>query len=138
MMASKLYPEVDAKTIQHRFNLIGGVPRYVLENTDFELDQSISSGVKRIEISQFYNYIETTYLEFDPNLPHRIIDYESAPDYTISKLKFASHYVAEKAYEAIARSHNHDLMGFLTFNSPDSTTSILRGDLFENYAHQIF
>ena len=132
--ATDLFPGTGKCSIQERYDLIGGVPRFVLESPQ-NLEGLIATGVGKLVIEKC-NQIADGSLQREDEVSHLVIHFGVEQDLETYSLQFASLYVAEKAYDRFNVHSRQNLVQFLADSENQSALASLRGQLFESHAHR--
>ena len=116
--------------VEERFSKIGGVARYVLEESE-ELDGTINQAIGVLSLNKLLS-IASGKVSEEEEISYRIVHFEvKPPHYTKHILVMASDYVLEEALQKFLRSNENDVKKFILWSD-----GYLRGIIFENYAHQ--
>eukprot|EP01125_Pyxidicula_operculata_P013651 TRINITY_DN4528_c0_g1_i1.p1 TRINITY_DN4528_c0_g1~~TRINITY_DN4528_c0_g1_i1.p1 ORF type:complete len:146 (+),score=25.49 TRINITY_DN4528_c0_g1_i1:115-552(+) len=95
MSIVKYIPNLDQETVKTRFAKYGGIPRYVLNETD-DWDVSINDAIASSNLDDLQSCAGGP--ENMPDASHMILQYDANPSsgYRSLTVRFASNYVAEK------------------------------------------
>ena len=125
----------DGDVIKKRFDVIGGLARYVLEK-DEDLEAIINIEIKKL-LSKNLMRLPTDERSGGKYISHRLVHFEVEPPcYTKYKLVMASEYVREKFLEALDNQQDQEFKYYFSlFQSiPMMASSI--GLAFQQYANQ--
>lgn len=131
--STDLFPGTVKSSIEERYDLIGGVPRFVLESPQ-NLERRIATGVGKLVIEKFNQIVDGS-LQREDEVCHFIIHFVVEQDLETFSLQFASLYVTEKAFDSF-NVHNHKSLLLFLAVEDQPTLSSLRGQLFELHAHR--
>ena len=115
--------EYSAKSYKARFDLIGGVPRFIFNKTTTEVTQLIWANINRCELKDCINTIENTAAQ--TRVAYSLIHLSSpGPHFAASAMtfSFATIAIAELMSKRIATDRIQDIVSFLKC----SATSICR------------
>jgi hypothetical protein len=124
----------DLRLVRERYNLIGGIPRFVLErNTD--LKRSIRRAIGTLSATRLFKFASDA--ESDENqIGHFIIHCMLESNYSDRFLRFSSKYVTSLALKELLESQDEELKEFLCKGYRDRGDT-LRANLFELCAHRL-
>jgi hypothetical protein len=133
-LVAPFYP-ITETDIKDRYNMIGGIPRYVIEKKD-DLDELIRHAVGRIEIKKFPLIVSGSVSKED-QVSHLIVQFVvDTASYLKFTLQMASSYATEKAMELFISNQEEEMKRFILNTTPLPALATLRGPFFEAYAHQ--
>ena len=115
------------ETVKKRFDMIGGVIRYVLEK-DTDLKRRIRHSFRRLISNQIVN---------EDKVIHSIIHYKVAANYLDFSLVFASTWMAEVTLKLLIFYQQEKLRRWFLSGESSPFLAPLLGKLFEEYAHQV-
>ena len=121
--------------VEKRFNMIGGVIRYVLEQ-DISLERHIRSSFSRLKRHDYSRLISNQMVN-DGKVTHSIIHYKVAANYLDFSLVFASTWIADVALKLLLFYQQEKLRRLLLSGGSSPFLAPLLGNLFEDYAHQV-
>ena len=125
--------EIEDNTIIERFEIVGGLFRYLKFEKESLLVQ-IDDGCIKIS-SDLSNIVNMNQLHSaSDKICHRVIHWRRIDDYKFS-LEFGSDYIEQKVIKLVSTSSDSSLIKLA--NSVDINGS-LRGDIFENRMHFSF
>ncbi|KAJ3047588.1 hypothetical protein HDU99_009448, partial [Rhizoclosmatium hyalinum] len=87
--AAALFPKLNPTDVEARYSVIGGIPRFVLEESDEDLKQIIGNSVSRLNIEKLH-LIAEGYLDEDDEICSPIIHYLVNERFQKSGTEFAS------------------------------------------------
>ena len=117
-------------------DLIGGLPRYVLEK-NVDLEASISEAIE-MQLLHILMAISSADGSRENEINHRLVHFEVKPPcYTKYKLVMASKYVRRKFLETLHDRPEKELKYYLLLLFEDLPFAIFAAErLFEHYAHR--
>lgn len=128
-LASKLNFE---QSIDDNYDYFGGIPRYV-----FSTPHGVQSQLERMDEvianSELVNTLTSkTEMQFSHLIFHRIT---TAPNYTKYELRVATDYVKKIFFDFTTETGMRNSVKFLSHSSGLPLLSTLRGDIYEDLAH---
>jgi hypothetical protein len=122
--------------VENRFNVIGGIPRYVLEKNE-DLEELIRTAIEEMSLHRFIP-IALGEGTLDDQIGHRIVHFyvEPSPCYTRRSMIIASEYVKNKVLEKYIGSREEELKLFLAICKKMTFMKSVYGNLFEAYTHE--
>lgn len=116
----------------HRYSMVGGIPRLIFNKEKFERNaHEVDVAVQRSKLQSLRNVSK---LDMGQE-SHRIFILDVKNDYSDSELKISTPHIRKRVYDTIMQKKREETRMFI-FGSKDKNTS-LRGDLFEEEAHQM-
>jgi hypothetical protein len=132
-----LMTEEEANKLYSRW---GGISRYVLELTERKhksQQQSLDKAIKTADLQRIIRYIGDEDAPDDAS--HKIVHMISSEEegYSQVYMQLASPYVTQAVVDLFVKQKRDDLIMFLSTSDVDSEkVAVLRGNLFEGFAHQ--
>ena len=126
---------VTEEEIENRFNKIGGVARYILEDRR-ALGPIISDAIGSLALNKLISIVlgETSK---ENEISHRIVHFKvEPPHYSKYTLGMATDYVFEEALRKFLTCHDDTVKEFIIMSENFSSLAYFRGLIFENYAHR--
>jgi hypothetical protein len=121
--------------VEDRFNLIGGIPRYVLEN-NVDLKELIEEAIDKMNLHRLV-LIGIGEEAPDDRTSHRIVHFDvESPCYTRRSMIIASEYVRNKILEKYIGSREEELKDFLATCKIMTSMASVCGNLLEAYANE--
>lgn len=127
------FPNLNQNTVESRVVKYGGIPRYVLTETDDwhpELEKAIS-GANLDDLQKSVGGPEVL-----PAVSHKLLHYDPI-GYVDCAVRFASPYIADRISNKLLVEQTHKAIEFLQRSAHIPTLASVRGSLFENYAHSV-
>ena len=126
---------MEEKEIEKRFNMIGGVARYVLEDKR-PLEPTIDDAIGSLALSKLTS-IALGETSKEHEISHRIIHFKvEPPHYSKCTLIMASDYVFKEALRRFLTCHDDTVKEFIIMSEKFISLAYFRGLIFENYAHR--
>jgi len=129
-----LYTEFTAPTFQHRFSILGGIPRLIFEN-DNDPKKIIDDAFSRTKLDTCLKAVGEIYAGNE--VSHNIFHLKPTDDFKDFQVCYASDYVAEMVALRFIREKQQDLVTFIQASDGSSNFGVLRGHLFEGYCHNV-
>ena len=121
--------------VEKRFNMIGGIPRYVLEK-DMDLEAMIDEKIGKL-LSNNILQLPTFERAQENEISHRLVHFKVEPPcYTKYELVMASQYVREKYSEVREDRQEQLVRSFVSLFEDVSLVAASIGNMFEGYAHR--
>jgi hypothetical protein len=132
-LAAKSYSKSTEK-VEERFNKIGGIPRYVLEN-DVEIEALIDEKMGRL-LSSKAN-LPSAEGSGTSDISHRLVHFKVDPsNYMKCRLIMASRYVLDKFSDALYDKEEEESWRFLRMVGDIPAAASIAGIMFEKHAHR--
>ena len=123
------------EVVKERFDMIGGLPRYVLEKK-VDLIEVIDEAVSKLPLNKLI-LIALGEVSREDQISHRIVHFKVEPPfYTKRTLTIASAYALSKASEKFLKQSEHDVKYFIYWSVGIPSLAFFRARVFEGYAHQ--
>jgi hypothetical protein len=132
-LASGLY-DMKKEKVEERYNLIGGIARFVLEKSKVNLKEEIGIALKKFEMKHF-KFLQG--VDDVSKMNQSILHFDVDEKFESESMRFCSDYAAQKAVEKFWEGKRYELFVFLKCSEADSSTAALRGQLFEQVAHKM-
>jgi hypothetical protein len=120
--------------VTERFNRWGGIPRWVLENTDDEDQMLITDALAECSIGELVSSINN--LSTARKASHRLLHMTVRPNYMKGPVRFASEWVEDQALSMYLQSQQQAVHDFMVASGGESTIAEFRGKLWERHAHR--
>jgi hypothetical protein len=120
--------------VRDRFSRWGGIPRWVLQNTDEEDQMLLTKALAECSISELVCSINN--LSSAPKASHRLLHMTVKQNYTEGPVRFASQWVEEQAITQYLQSKQHEVHDFMAASGGEPTVADFRGKLWERFAHR--
>jgi hypothetical protein len=125
---------IPLEEVENRFNLIGGIPRYVLEK-NVDLEEHIKKAIRKMSLHRLIP-IALGEGALDDQIGHQIVHFKVEPPcYTQFSMIMASEYVKNKVLEKYIGSRKEELKHFFAMCKRMTFMTSVCGNLFEAYAH---
>jgi hypothetical protein len=133
-LAAKSYLK-SPEEVEKRLNLIGGIPRNVLEKNE-DLEGLIKEAIGEMSLDRLI-LIGRGEETPEDQIGHRIVHFDVEPPcYTRRSMIMASEYVKNKVLEKYIGSREEELKHFLATCKRMTFMTSVCGNLFEAYAHK--
>jgi len=118
------------------FDKYGGVPRYVLTETDY-WHESLEDAIGAANLDDIQKSVGGP--ELLPATSHKLLHYDVDPSsgYRRRIVRFASDYVADRIAKMLLKDQQLKSVEFLRSSAQIPTLASVRGSLFEAYAHKV-
>ncbi|TPX63254.1 hypothetical protein CcCBS67573_g08731 [Chytriomyces confervae] len=93
LLAARAMYELSPAIVEERFNLIGGIARFVFEKPNL-IHRTIKEALGGLNIDKFRNMVGG-YLSEEDEISYLIIHFVISDDYHVDSLQFASKYIVE-------------------------------------------
>ena len=126
---------VTEEEIENRFNKIGGIARYVLEDKR-ALGPIIDEAIGSLALNKLISIVlgETSK---ENEISHRIVHFKvEPPHYSKCRLEIGSDYAFEEALRKFLACPDDTVKEFIIMSEKLTSLAYFRGLIFENYAHR--
>ncbi|CAG8650232.1 32715_t:CDS:1, partial [Gigaspora margarita] len=131
-----IYPNTTFIRLRELYALWGGIPRYVVEKAEMESSQNLLKMA--IDAADFNKIIQSVgSIDSKKDVSHHLIHLTCNEKYLRTGVTFASKWVADHLLNRFEQLHFENLKLFLLVSGSQATFSVLRGQLFEAYAHKV-
>jgi hypothetical protein len=121
--------------VEKRFNMIGGIPRYVLEKNE-DLEELIRTAIGGMSLHRLIP-IALGEGTLDDQISHHIVHFRVEPPcYTRFSMIMASEYVKSRVLEKYTGSREEELKHFLATCKRRAFMTSVCGNLFDTCAHE--
>ena len=121
--------------VEKRFDMIGGLPRYVLEKDD-DLEEVINLSIEKLDLKRLLS-IAIGEVSKENQISHRVVHFEVKPPvYTKRILTMASVYALNKASAKFLTLSDGDLKYFIFLSTGMPSLAFFRAKVFEDYGHR--
>ena len=121
--------------VEERFNMIGGLPRYVLEKK-VDLVKLISQSINKLALDKLL-LIALGKISKEDQISHRVVHFKVEPPfYTDCTLTMASVYALNEASKKFLSHSEREVKYFLYCTAGMLSLAFFRAKVFEGYAHQ--
>ena len=126
---------VTEEEIEKRFNMIGGVARYVLEDKR-ALGPIIDDAIGSLALNKLISIVLGETSE-ENEISHRIVHFKvEPPHYSKCRLEIGSDYAFEEALQKFLACPDDTVKEFIIMSENFASLAYFRGLIFENYAHR--
>ncbi|RKP20608.1 hypothetical protein ROZALSC1DRAFT_19110 [Rozella allomycis CSF55] len=131
-----LYASLSADDVDELYSKWGGVPKFVLENArDIFQQKKLDSAILSVDLDGLVKAIGNPDVY---DLPaHRLVHITVLDDFIYVTYAFASDYVADAVYSRLYVSKRQQLLNFIAASDSFGDLGVIRGVLFERFAHSI-
>ncbi|EPZ32841.1 hypothetical protein O9G_004888 [Rozella allomycis CSF55] len=131
-----LYASLSADDVDKLYSKWGGVPKFVLENArDIFQQKKLDSAILSVDLDGLVKAIGNPDVY---DLPaHRLVHITVLDDFIYVTYAFASDYVADAVYSRLYVSKRQQLLNFIAASDSFGDLGVIRGVLFERFAHSI-
>jgi len=129
----KIIPENDKTVIRKRFEIFGGIPRYLFSDEEDNKNQ-LDEAINNLDIKELERSLGGAAAL--KSISHKVIQYDvELPDYRKTTIKFSSSYVESKVTEKLLEKSEKDYISFLHYSKSYPNIATVRGSMFERYGH---
>jgi hypothetical protein len=136
---ARFYPE--STDWESRYELLGGIPRYVCQHTDEPCEEIIEMAVSHCDIDKCFKGINRESDGSDnATYAHRLIHMRSEYPYTKCTMSYASDYVMDEIFSQKRKEARRKMQALLeSCQKPyNKWISSLLGRVFEDYVLEVF
>ncbi|CAB4376823.1 unnamed protein product [Rhizophagus irregularis] len=135
----KLYKEVDRNLIGKKFELCGGIARWIFDTamTSNDIKLIIRGAISDNNLRSMLRSQGELFSgdEFSHKLIHIKSDNETGIPYTKAECVFTSQFVEDECLRRFQKNHIEDLRAFIEDSKNIAEMSVLRGKMFEMWSH---
>ncbi|RGB21947.1 hypothetical protein C1646_678189 [Rhizophagus diaphanus] len=135
----KLYKEVDRNLIGKKFELCGGIARWIFDTamTSNDIKLIIGGAISDNNLRSMLRSQGELFSgdEFSHKLIHIKSDNKAEIPYTKAECVFASQFVEDECLRRFQKNHIEDLRAFIEDSKNIAEMSVLRGKMFEMWSH---
>jgi hypothetical protein len=132
-----LFSDLTEKKVKSLFKKWGGIPRFVLQYASDATQQSLLDDAigAATDINSLLQSLRSG--SVPDGAPHKLIHMHVAENNTTKSFEFASNYVAGRLVNRMMMNYREQLIMFLSSADGLNEYAVLRGQLFEQYAHNV-
>jgi len=130
------FPNLDRKTVASHFDKYGGIPRYVLTETD-KWNESLEYAISATRMEELQKSVGGP--ELLPAVSHKVLHYDvdSSSEYRRCTVRFASDYIDNRITNKLLSGPDNKTLELLRDLAGMRSLASVRGSLFEQYAHKV-